>query len=220
MIPSTSGSATSARPTVSPGPVTTCSAPAGTPASQRISQVISPVNTPCSLGFSTTVLPATSAAPIGPADSAIGKLNGLITAHTPYGRMTSRRRLGRVEPAHRQREPVVLGHLVAVVADEVGGLLDVAERLEPVLADLHRHERGELGAVLADLVGGALEDRDPLLPRRRGPRRRGGARRGDRVAHVGVGRGREPADDDVAVARGALLERACRRRRCGARRRR
>ncbi len=35
------------------------------------------------------MLPATSAAPIGPAESAIGKLNGLITAHTPYGRMTS-----------------------------------------------------------------------------------------------------------------------------------
>ena len=35
------------------------------------------------------VLPATSAAPAGPADSADGKLNGAITAHTPYGRITS-----------------------------------------------------------------------------------------------------------------------------------
>ncbi len=34
----------------------------------------------------TTVLPATSAAPLGPPDSANGKFHGLITAHTPYGR--------------------------------------------------------------------------------------------------------------------------------------
>ena len=36
-------------------------------------------------GFSTTVLPATSAPPTGPPMSANGKLKGLITAHTPYG---------------------------------------------------------------------------------------------------------------------------------------
>ena len=36
------------------------------------------------------MLPATSAPPIGPAASAIGKLNGLITPHTPYGRSTLR----------------------------------------------------------------------------------------------------------------------------------
>ena len=39
-------------------------------------------------GFSTTELPATSAAPTGPPMSANGKLNGLITAHTPYGLRT------------------------------------------------------------------------------------------------------------------------------------
>ena len=33
--------------------------------------------------FSTTVLPVTSAAAVGPAASAIGKLNGAITAQTP-----------------------------------------------------------------------------------------------------------------------------------------
>ena len=132
--PSTRGSATSAAPTVSPGPVTACSTPVGTPASCSAATVMSPVNTPCSDGLSTAVLPATSAAPSGPAASAIGKLNGEITAHTPYGRITSLVASRVDEPAHRQREPVVRLHLVAVVADEVGRLLDVAERLEPVLA--------------------------------------------------------------------------------------
>ena len=41
-------------------------------------------------GLNTTVLPATSAPPIGPAASAMGKLNGLITPHTPYGFITLR----------------------------------------------------------------------------------------------------------------------------------
>jgi hypothetical protein len=41
-------------------------------------------------GLNTTVLPATSAPLDGPAASAIGKLNGLITAHTPNGRRTSK----------------------------------------------------------------------------------------------------------------------------------
>ncbi len=103
------------------------------------------------------------------------------------------------EAAHGHGEPVVRLHLVAVVADEVGRLLDVAERLEPVLADLHRHQRRELAAVLGDLVGGPLEDRDPLLPRRRRPRGRGFARRAHRVVHVVVGRVREPADEQVAI---------------------
>ena len=43
---------------------------------------------PCGDGFRMTVFPAASAAPAGPAARAIGKLNGLITAHTPYGRST------------------------------------------------------------------------------------------------------------------------------------
>ncbi len=46
------------------------------------------MNEPCGDGFRMTVFPAARAAPAGPAASAIGKLNGLITAHTPYGRST------------------------------------------------------------------------------------------------------------------------------------
>ena len=41
-------------------------------------------------GLRTTVLPAISAAPVGPVASAIGKLNGLMTANTPCGRRTDR----------------------------------------------------------------------------------------------------------------------------------
>ena len=39
-------------------------------------------------GLNTTVLPATSAPPAGPAANASGKLNGEMTAQTPYGRST------------------------------------------------------------------------------------------------------------------------------------
>ena len=37
-----------------------------------------------------TVFPVTSAAPAGPPASASGKLNGLMTAHAPYGLRTER----------------------------------------------------------------------------------------------------------------------------------
>jgi hypothetical protein len=42
--------------------------------------------------LTTTVLPVTSAAAAGPPASASGKLNGAITTHVPYGRMTLRLR--------------------------------------------------------------------------------------------------------------------------------
>ena len=42
------------------------------------------------LGLKTTVLPAISAAAVGPAARAIGKLNGLMTAKTPWGRRIDR----------------------------------------------------------------------------------------------------------------------------------
>ena len=38
----------------------------------------------------TTVFPAARAPPAGPAARAIGKLNGLMTPQTPYGRRTLR----------------------------------------------------------------------------------------------------------------------------------
>ncbi len=41
---------------------------------------------PADAGLRIVVLPAIIAAHVGPTDSAIGKLNGLITAKTPCGR--------------------------------------------------------------------------------------------------------------------------------------
>ena len=52
-------------------------------------------------GLRTTVLPARSAAPVGPAARAIGKLNGLMTAKTPCGR-----RIDRVWTAASPRLPI------------------------------------------------------------------------------------------------------------------
>ena len=97
------------------------------------------------------------AALVGPAASAIGKLNGLTTAKTPCGRRIERVWTGAVaEVAHRVVvERVVLGGL-RVVADEVGGLLDLAEGLDAVLADLERHDRRLVHQPIADELGGAL----------------------------------------------------------------
>ncbi len=81
------------------------------------------------------------------------------------------RRLGRHEALHRPGEPLVLAHRVGVVADQVGRLLDVAERFEAGLADLPRHAGGELGAALRDQIGGTVEERHPLGPRRGCPLR-------------------------------------------------
>ena len=64
-------------------PCTTLNAPAGSPASCTISPSMAPVEGDSSEGLNTTVLPAISAEPNIPTDSATGKLNGAITANTP-----------------------------------------------------------------------------------------------------------------------------------------
>ena len=62
--------------------------PAGIPAAAAISYSSYERSGVADAGLSTIVLPATSAPPAGPAARASGKLNGAITAHTPYGRRT------------------------------------------------------------------------------------------------------------------------------------
>ena len=74
-------------------------------------------------GLIATVLPASIAADDGPVASAIGKLNGLTTANTPWGRRMERVWTARPEVAHRVVVAVVVLHGLGVVADEIGRLL-------------------------------------------------------------------------------------------------
>ena len=71
---------------MSPGPITRLNTPSGTPASRYASRIAIAVIADAVAGLKTTVLPVIIAAHDGPTASAIGKLNGLITANTPCGR--------------------------------------------------------------------------------------------------------------------------------------
>ena len=64
--------------------------PAGRPASTNDWVSRRPDSGASDDGLYTTALPATRAPPAGPPDSANGKLNGLMTPHTPYGLRTER----------------------------------------------------------------------------------------------------------------------------------
>ena len=130
--------------------------------------------------LNTTVLPVTSAAATGPPASANGKLNGAITTHTPYGRITLR--LCEAMPSsgssgQRVIEAGVLFEVVGVVVEEVDRFLRFAERLHPVLADLQGQRRGDVVDALlhqvADLAqqARALGDRE-CAPGRDTPRAR------------------------------------------------
>jgi hypothetical protein len=89
--------------------------------------------------------------------------------------------------AHLVGEAVVVLQLLAVVADQVGRLLDVAEGLESVLADLHGHQGGQLVGALADQVGGPAQQADAFLPGRGRPGGEGGLGGGDGVVDVALG---------------------------------
>jgi len=82
-MPFTSELSTKALPNVEPGPVAKLTTPSGKPAWRRQSTSNETVQQVSLEGLMTTVLPVTSAAPVGPAVSAAGKLNGLITSQTP-----------------------------------------------------------------------------------------------------------------------------------------
>ena len=107
------------------------------------------------------------------------------------------------EVAHRVVvEAVVLGGL-GVVADEVGGLLDLAERLDPVLADLDRHQRGVLHQPVADELRGAAQDREPILPASVAAQAGLGGPGGlHRIVDVGDGPGRERPEQEVCESIG------------------
>ncbi len=116
-------------------------------------------------------------------------------------------RVGGDQPPHLADVAVVRAHLGGVVRVEIGGLLDLAQRLDAVLPHLEDEPGRELEAPLAHDVGGALDDRGALLPRDGAPARKRRARGGDCVAHVGVGGGRDARHDDARVRRAAALDR-------------
>src|SRR5512135_2747558 len=89
-MPATSGLTTSSSPTVRPGPVMKLTTPGGNPASRKHCARCHVLIGVSLAGLRITVFPATRAPPIGPPLSAIGKLKGETTAHTPYGFITLR----------------------------------------------------------------------------------------------------------------------------------
>ncbi len=97
-------------------------------------------------------------------------------------------------------ERVVLGRL-GVVADEVGRLLDLAQRLEPRLADLDGHQARVLHLALGDQLRGPLHDLESLLPPEPEPGRLRPAGGLDGVPHIGTRAAGERSDQDVAVDR-------------------
>ena len=90
VAPASAGARISASPTTLPAPLTRLTTPAGRPAAWKTSISSRPLHAVSLAVLKTTVLPATSAAPIGPPASAKGKLNGATTAHTPCGLSTVR----------------------------------------------------------------------------------------------------------------------------------
>ena len=183
--------------------------PAGTPASMYASMSFTADSGDADDGLKTTVLPAIIAALVGPAARAIGKLNG--RDHGEHAvRAQDRAGVDRrvAEVVERVVVAGVVLHRLGVVADEVRRLLDLAERLDPVLADLEAHDRGLVHQPVADELGGAAKDRQALPPRRRRPGRLRGACRRDRVVDVVRDARREGPEHEVAIDRGADLERA------------
>src|SRR5690606_38764210 len=81
----TRGSATSASPTVAPGPGSTDTHEAGTPASTSTSPRTRAASGVSDAGLSTTGLPQASAGASFQAAIIIGKFHGTIRPHTPTG---------------------------------------------------------------------------------------------------------------------------------------
>ena len=89
ITPRTRSSPTRRAPTVSPRPGSSCTAPAGTPASSRIRTACAAISGVCSAGLASTVLPAASAAQTWPVKIARGKFHGLMHTTGPSGRWLS-----------------------------------------------------------------------------------------------------------------------------------
>src|SRR5439155_734538 len=88
-IMSTSAASTSASPISGPWPPTKLSTPGGRTAATIRQSAATPSGS-AGAGFTTTVLPQASAAPIFPAQFVIGKLKGVMQATTPIGSRATR----------------------------------------------------------------------------------------------------------------------------------
>ena len=123
-------------------------------------------------GLRTTVLPAMQRGarrPGGQRHREVERADDREDAVRPQDRAGVDRAVAEV--AHRVVVAAVVLHRLGVVADEVRRFLDLAERLDAVLADLESHHRGLVHEPVADQLGGASQDREALRPRRRGPGR-------------------------------------------------
>ena len=207
-MPSMPGWSWSACPTLSPGPMTRLIAPFGRPASRYASMSLIADHGDRLDGLKTTVLPADER---GARRAGREGHREVERAHDPEHAVRPQDRPGvdgRVaEIAHLDVVAVVLLHRVAVVAQQVGRLLDLAERLDAVLADLEAHDRGLVHEAVADELGRAADDLETIAPGSRGPSRLGGTSRGDGVVDVLGRAGRERPDDEVAVDRRGHVER-------------
>ena len=83
--PAIRGSATSAAPTVSPRPGSSCNAAGGIPARWKMRTASAAISGVCSAGLASTGLPAASAALICPVKIANGKFQGAMHAIGPRG---------------------------------------------------------------------------------------------------------------------------------------
>ena len=110
------------------------------------------------------------------------------------------------ERAERRGEAGMLLDLVAVVLNQIGRFLDVADAFETVLAGFVAHQRRQLPPPRPDAVGDFLEQRHALGPRPRAP---GGKRRlrgGDRLARLLAAGLLKRAEQDPRVDGAAVLE--------------
>ena len=105
------------------------------------------------------------------------------------------------EVVHRMVVAVVVLEGLRVVTEQIGCLLDLAERLEARLAHLDRHQAAVDHLALADQLGRLADDRQAIAPRRCRP---GGLRLAsgfDRVADILAGAPREVTEDEIPVDR-------------------
>src|SRR5213080_2666253 len=177
-IMSTSGASTSASPISGPWPPTKLSTPGGrTPATIR--QSAATPSGSAGAGFTTTVLPQASAAPIFPAQLVIGKLKGVMQATTPIGSRATRPcacpRAGRASSAGAAASAAAReahgdrAHLLRLGDRADGARLGDGEIDQPGRLALEALRRlGEAGGALGAAHGAP---RAALEGRARGPRR-------------------------------------------------